>query len=395
MLVQGFASSNLILVVDDDPLFRNQIAKILQRKGYRVHTAADGRRAIVSARQQLPDVALVHMKLPDLNGLELMMELRSLDPHLEVVIFTDYASVDTQVEAMQSGAFDYLSKPFSASEVEVVCEKACRKRRLELRDQALRRVIPASGGPQGLIGKSSAIERVRQVIDQVAESNVTVLIEGESGTGKELVARALHRASNRRRDRFVAVNCGAIPEALLESELFGFSKGAFTGAVHDRQGLLEAARNGTLFLDEIGEMDQAVQAKILRVLDGAEYYRLGSTKGTRVDVRVVAATSKCLRREVEEGRFREDLFYRLNVIHIALPPLRERKEDIPLLVEGLMKTHGLNGFGEISISDDAWEVLWHYDWPGNVRELYNVLRTATLLCKDHTITAAECRRYAQ
>lgn len=376
-----------ILVVDDDHLLRRHVVKKLQEKGYKVSSAGHGRQALRYVRRQRFDVALVDMKLPDVDGLELMRQMKSQDPLLEVVIFTGYASIDSAVEAMRQGAYDYLTKPFETKQVEVVCEKACEKRTLRLQNEELRRLVSADNGPGELIGRSKAIKKVREVINQVARSDITVLIEGESGTGKELCARAIHRLSGKPSDCFVALNCGAIPPTLLESELFGYVKGAFTGAVRDKKGLLEVAEGGTLFLDEIAEMDLAVQAKLLRVLDTGEFHRLGSTRKSRVNTRLIAATNKSLREEVEKRRFRQDLFYRLKVVGIVMPPLRERKEDLPLLVQSFLKTYAVLGHPPKEIGEDAWEVLWHYDWPGNVRELHNVLKTSFLLSKGSVITA--------
>ncbi len=360
-----------VLVVDDDESFRTLVVERLARTGHRVAGAAGGEQAL--ALLDGMEVALIDLIMPGMDGLALLQKIRAAAPDVAVIILTGHGTIDSAVEAMKSGASDYLQKPCSLAEVEVRIANALDRRHLARENVQLKAALQHDRAYQGLVGRSRGMLEVIDLIGKVKESASPVLIEGESGTGKELVARALHFDSARREMPFVAVNCATLQEQLLESELFGHKAGAYTGAVADKRGLLEIADRGTLFVDEIAETHPNVQAKLLRVLESGEFRAVGDVKEKRVTVRLVAATNKDLRAEVGRGRFREDLFYRLNVVSLRLPPLRERKEDIPLLARHYVMTRGR------TVSDAAVAALLAYDWPGNVRELFNALERAILL----------------
>ncbi|RMF67522.1 MAG: sigma-54-dependent Fis family transcriptional regulator, partial [Calditrichaeota bacterium] len=372
-----------LLIADDDSNFRNVISNRLVRRNYQVAIAYNGDQALELCREHHFDVALVDLKLPDINGMDLVKKLKGLDSQLAIVIITGYPSVDTAVQAMTGGAAYYLKKPFRLDELEEILNK------LLWEEEPPQ---PTEGHParesiaarlrREIVGRSRGIEEVRRMIQKVADSEAPVLIEGESGSGKELVARALHHSSKRGNDAFVTINCAALQESLLESELFGHVKGAFTGAIKDKKGLFEVAAGGTLFIDEIGEMSPGLQSKLLRALDSGEFRRVGDTRNISAQVRLVSATNRNLRHEVRDGRFREDLFFRINVLTITIPPLRERKEDIPLLVDHFLDRYAAKTNERKELSSSALEYLWHYHWPGNVRELFNNLERAVVLTSD-------------
>jgi two-component system, NtrC family, response regulator AtoC len=369
-----------ILIVDDDEGVRQVLGQALSESGYRVIAAESGEKAVATAKEETLDLVILDMVLPRVDGMAVLKEITTLRPELPVIMVTGYASVETAIKAMKMGAVDYLVKPFRMDEVELVVGKALERSHLRRENVYLRRQLETNYGVHNLIGQSAAMRRIVALIDQVASSRSTVLITGASGSGKELVARALHFNGERRNRPFVPVNCGGIPDALLEDELFGHVKGAFTDAVADRPGRFEAADTGTLFLDEISNMSTALQIKLLRVLQERECLPLGSTKKVQVDVRVIAATNMDLKKMMEEGRFREDLYYRLNVIRIQLPALRERREDIPLLIQHFVTKHcrDLNVAAK-RFTPEALKVLVEFSWPGNVRQLENVIERAVAL----------------
>ncbi len=370
------ASPHLLLAEDEDNL-RRVLAARLRRDGYEVLAVADGHQALEALGRHHFDVVLTDLRMPGLGGMELLRRVMKQEPSLPVVILTAHGTVDLAVEALKSGAFDFLTKPVDRRELGLVLGKACASRRLSA-DGAEE---PAVRGRFGLVGASAPMRKLFDQVARVADSPATVLVTGESGTGKELVAKALHEHSSRRAGPFVRVHCAAIPPGLLESELFGHERGAFTGAVSTKPGRFELADGGTLFLDEIGEVPLEMQAKLLRVLQEQEFERVGGLHTLRVDVRLVAATHRDLQREVAEGRFREDLFYRLNVVNLRLPPLRERMGDIPALVEHLTRKHARRlGREAPRWGDEALQALGAYHWPGNVRELENVVERALLFC---------------
>ena len=377
-----------LLIADDDSNFRNIISNRLGRRNYHVAIADNGHEAIKLCHNYIFDVALIDLRLPDINGMELLRKLKGVDEKLAIIMITGYPSIDTAVEAMSIGAYYYLTKPFKFQELEEVLEKILASDdksfpKGELASDTLWRLNKSIGE---IIGKSRKIEQVRRIIEKVADSNAPILIEGESGSGKELVAQALHYQSKRCKFPFVTINCAALQKNLLESELFGHVKGSFTGAIKDKKGLFEVANRGTLFIDEIGEMSPNLQSKFLGALDKGEFRRVGDTKNTSANVRLVSATNKDLNEEVEAGTFREDLIFRINVITIKIPPLRERKEDIPRLVEYFISKNAARSGEKKELTPNALELLWHYHWPGNVRELFNMLERAFVISSDNYIT---------
>jgi DNA-binding NtrC family response regulator len=374
-----------LLVVDDDDQMRRTLAGRFRRQGLDVTAAASGEEALAQAGQARFDVALLDLHLPGISGIELLGKLKELQPDLEALMLTAHSSIETAVLAMKRGAYDYLTKPFHLPELEVHIQKAYEKVQLARRQRQWVQHLSYESPRHRLVGSSPALRKVGQLIEKVAPTDATVLVRGASGTGKEVVARALHANSPRHDRPLVTVNCAALQENLLESELFGHEKGAFTGAVQAKPGLVEVAEGGTLFIDEVGEMAVGLQAKLLRVLEDGHYRRVGGTRETHADVRVVAATNKSLEDAIRAGQFREDLYYRLNVIAVTLPPLRERREDVPELVEHFLTTRPV-GPSRYRIDPGALEALVGYDWPGNVRELANVLERAQILAEDHLIT---------
>ena len=371
-----------ILVVDDEPEIRSLLAAVLQSKGYEVVTAADGEAALQQVPRERPAVILMDLTMPRMGGLDALPEIKRLDPDVPVIICTAHADLATAVRAMKLGAYDYLTKPFDVELLALTLERALERNQLRSRIDELKREGPGSSLAERM-GGSSAIAQVIQQVSQVAESNFTVLVQGETGTGKELVARAIHHQSPRRQAPFVAVDCGAIPETLVESELFGHERGAFTGAQAKREGHFQLAKGGTLFLDEIGNVPLATQAKLLRALEQREVHPLGSARAVAVDARIIAATNTELEEGVKTGRFRADLYYRLSEFTITLPPLRSRREDITHLAQRFLDEVSMELRRPVRrVSDEAMQALLRHDWPGNVRELKNVIRKAALLATD-------------
>jgi DNA-binding NtrC family response regulator len=372
-----------ILVVDDNDALRFMLSDFLSQEGYQIFVAQNGFEALDLLKVQSVDLVLLDIDMPGLNGLQVLEKIKELDNPCLVIMLTALQEIKLAVQAMKLGAYDYLSKPVNLEEIKLVIEKGLQHRQLQRKAFNLEQKIQEVWGPTGLIGTSPGISRVYQLIHKVARTDTTVLIQGESGTGKELVAYTIHHHSSRRDKSFVTVDCGAIPGDLVESELFGHEKGAFTGASQRKIGKFELARGGTLFLDEIGNLPLSGQAKLLRVLEQKQITRVGGTSTIPVDVRIIAATNLLLRQAVREGKFREDLFYRLNVFTLELPPLRERKEDIPLLAENFLHRFAQQQKKRLrGISPEAMEVLLDYSWPGNVRELRNVLERAVILAED-------------
>ncbi len=380
-----------ILVVDDEESNLELLRDTLGEAGYCVITAGNGTTACgILAREDIR-LALIDLVMPDISGMEVLRRAKALLPDIGIIIMTAYATVETAVEAMKLGALDYLIKPFSMDEAKLHVRRALNEAALAVENRGLRRQLERESMDIGLVGKSGGILEVVKLVDKVADTASTVLILGESGTGKEVVARMIHRGSSRR-GPFIALNCGAIPESLLERELFGNEKGAYTGADAARQGLLEAADEGTLFLDEISEMPQELQVKLLRVIEGHEYYRVGGTRPVRSNARFLAATNRDIEKAVREGRFREDLYYRLNVVRVELPALRERGGDIALLAEHFIGSCAKNKVRNIrGLSGEARERLLKYGWPGNVRELRNVIERAIILCEGDKLEVEDLR----
>jgi two-component system response regulator PilR (NtrC family) len=375
-----------ILVVDDERSMREFLEIFFRREGFDVDTVENVDSALVCLENDDIDVVITDMQMPGRSGLDILHAVPDLSPATIVVVITAFASTDSAIEAMKEGAYDYITKPFKVDEIRVVVEKALEKKLLEVENRRLKTELRTQARHRNIVGNSSAIQRVFDLIGQVASTRTNVLIAGESGTGKELVARAVHDQSDRADRSFVALNCGAIPENLLESELFGHVKGAFTGAISNKEGLFEAAGGGTLFLDEVGELTPTLQVKLLRVIQEKTIRRVGGTSDHTVDVRIVSATNRRLEEEVSAGRFREDLYYRLNVIQVELPALRERREDVPLLVQYFVEKFAKElGKPVARVSDEALRKLIDYGYPGNVRELENIIERAMALNQDDCI----------
>ncbi|MCP3984873.1 MAG: sigma-54-dependent Fis family transcriptional regulator [bacterium] len=385
--------SERILIVDDDEALRDSLGMFLAAEGFDV-VLADGAVQALELLETAPvDLVLCDLRMPGTDGLELLPQIHRRLPGVTVLMMSAYGSADLAIEAMQRGAYDYLAKPFQPSEVLLAIRKARERERLRRANALLQRDVDQIMGERPIVAASEPMIRVLELVERAAEYKASILLTGESGTGKEVLARALHAQSGRREEAFVAINCGAIPEALLESELFGHAKGAFTGADRARRGLFVEASGGTLFLDEIGEMPPPLQVKLLRVLQEEEVRPVGESKARKVDVRVLAATARDLPHEVSEGRFREDLFYRLNVLHIEVPALRERRQDIPLLVDHFVEYSSRTlGKPIRGVADDALSRLANYAWPGNVRELENVIERAVILADSDRITLRELPR---
>jgi DNA-binding NtrC family response regulator len=378
-----------ILVIDDEEIMREILETLLTREGYQVRLVGNAAEGLDLARTMPFDAAIVDMMMPGMDGISALDELKKIDDDLPVLMITAFASVENAIAAMKRGAFDYITKPFKNDEVLVVLKNALAQRRLVAENRALRQNLQAHQNHFGeIIGRSSRMRQVFDLIIQAAPSRTTILINGESGTGKELVARALHQNSTRADRAFITVNSGNLPPDLLESNLFGHVKGAFTGAVYPKKGLFELADKGTIFFDEIGNIPLETQAKLLRVIQEREFMRLGGVETIKVDVRIIAATNVDLRRMMDEGKFREDLYYRLHVITVQLPALRERKDDIPLLVQRFLEKYGEeNRKTDLEITPDALDLLFEYDWPGNVRELENVIERAVVLSSGSRLDA--------
>ncbi|MEE9615221.1 MAG: sigma-54 dependent transcriptional regulator [Thermodesulfobacteriota bacterium] len=379
-----------VLVVDDEKNYLLVLGTLLSEEGYNVVTCGDPRKAVKIAEEEQPQLVITDLKMPGLTGIELLKKVKGKRPDLPVIIMTAFGAVETAVEAMRHGAYHYILKPFQNEELKLVVKRAIEMNALAVEKGLLTEELSTRLGFEGFVFKSEAMREITNLIEQVATTRTTVLIQGESGTGKELVARTLHRRSPRSGRPFIAVNCGALTETLLESELFGHEKGAFTGADARRKGLFEVADTGTLFLDEISNTSPALQVKLLRVLQEQVFERVGGTRPIRVDVRIVAASNQDLAALIKEGRFREDLFYRLNVFEIKIPPLRERTEDILPLAEHFLKTLSMEMGKHIgSFSDAAVEALKRYHWPGNVREVRNVIERAVVVSGGMEISAAD------
>ncbi|MBI4634388.1 MAG: sigma-54-dependent Fis family transcriptional regulator [Deltaproteobacteria bacterium] len=379
-----------ILIVDDEESHRLMLRAVLTEEGYAAAEASDGREAVTAVEKEAFDVILLDIRMTDMNGIEALTEIRKISPLVPVLIMTAYASVQTAVEALKAGAFDYLTKPLDIEELKILIEKALEHYHLREENIALKERLGDRFDFSRIVARSAKMESLLETLSLVAPSDATVLIMGESGTGKELVANAIHQNSPRAGRPFIKVSCAALPETLLESELFGHEKGAFTGAVTRREGRFQLAHGGTIFLDEVGEMSPAVQTKLLRVLQEKEFQPLGSTRTVTVDIRVLAATNRDLEAEVKSGRFREDLYYRLNVVPLVVPPLRERKEDIPPLVEHFLVVYQeKNRKSMKGISGKALDLLMRYEWPGNVRELENCIERAVIMARDEVIIPAD------
>lgn len=376
----------MILVVDDEVNIRNALAKMLEKQGHSVMTAGNGDEALARMTAGSYGLVLLDLKMPGLDGMGLLRRIKEISPDTEVIVITAYGSVETAVEAMKAGAYDYLSKPIDKERFPIMIDQCLEKQRLAAENRLLRQHLAVKNQFEQMIGQSLPMKRIYEMVDLVAGSDVTILLIGESGTGKELVARAIHQRSPRVQGPFITINCGALPESLYESEMFGYEKGAFTGATTTKLGRFELADGGTLFLDEIGELNLTNQVDFLRVLETREFRRLGGTKLVKVDLRVIAASNRNLQKAVEDGEFREDLYYRLNVIPILIPPLRERKEDIPLLTEVFLKEFTeAHRREKKDFSPEALKQLVHYSWPGNVRELKNVIERLVVTIKENVI----------
>jgi two-component system response regulator PilR (NtrC family) len=379
-------SSARILVVDDERSMREFLEILFRREGYDVVTAGDVDGALTAVESDDYDIVITDIQMPGRSGLDLLHAVREVAPETAVIMITAFATTETAIQAMKEGAYDYITKPFKVDEIRVVVEKALEKQLLATENRRLRSELRTQRRYRSLIGNSAAMQRIYELIGQVAETKTSVLISGGSGTGKELVARAIHESSDRQDKPFVAVNCGAIPENRLESELFGHVKGAFTGAMQNKSGLFETADGGTLFLDEVGELPVSLQVKLLRAIQEKRIRRVGGTSDRGVDVRILSATNRCLEDDIASGRFREDLYYRLNVIQIALPPLRDRMDDLPLLVQYFLEKYSAElGKPVNEISDEAIAVLQGYHYPGNVRELENAIERAVALARGPRI----------
>ncbi len=374
-----------ILVVDDEANLRKVLAAILRKDGYEVAVAEDGAQALAEFEKNGADVVITDLVMPKLGGMDILNTIRALRTDVPVIIITAHGTVDSAVEAIKAGAFDYITKPFEHSEIRAVVAKAARTH-----EANQRHVAPEGSARKSIVGGSSRMEELFKIIDKVADTPSTVLLTGESGTGKELVATALHQGSSRRDKPLIKINCAAIPKDLMESELFGYERGAFTGAVSSKPGRFELADGGTLFLDEIGEVPLEMQVKLLRVLQESEFERVGGIKTTRVDVRLIAATNRDLEKETEAGRFRKDLFYRLNVVPIVLPPLRDRNDDIPRLVVHFIEKYNKRLNKKIEgISEEALVLLQAWPWPGNIRELENLMERVLLFADGPRIEAKD------
>ncbi|HEX2166256.1 MAG TPA: sigma-54 dependent transcriptional regulator, partial [Longimicrobiales bacterium] len=383
----GARSGARVLIIDDERSILDTVQILLRGEGFEVETMQNPREALAQIDELAPDIVLTDIRMPGLSGLEVLAALREHDAEIPVILMTAQASLQTAVQAVNEGAFYYVQKPFSNAEMVALVRRAAESRLLTRENKALKREIRRRDDSTAIrpAGRNRAFTDVVKLAEMVAPTDSTVLITGESGTGKEVIARYIHRLSERENGPFISVNCGALPENLLESELFGHVKGSFTGAVRDKDGLLVAARGGTFFLDEVAEMSPALQVKLLRALQEREIVPVGATQTVDIDVRIIAATNRDLDQEIRRGTFRSDLYYRLNVIALHLPPLRDREDDIALLAEFFLRRLAEETGQEIRLSDEAVEALQRYDWPGNVRELENALERAAILTKGAAI----------
>jgi two-component system response regulator HydG len=379
-----------VLVVDDDAAIREALSRTLEKFGYEVVLAEDGQAGLDRLRESEIHIVLADLQMPRLSGQELLKAAKAIAPDVEVIVITGHGTVEDAVEAMKEGAYDFITKPFKRVQLERTIRRAAEKQALALQNRRLQARLDELQGGESIVGTSPVMVRTLELVRQVAPSTATVLIQGESGTGKELIADAIHHGSPRRDQAFVKVNCAALPEHLLESELFGHERGAFTGAVARKEGRFELADGGTLFMDEIGDISPVMQGKLLRVLQSGEFERVGGTRTLKADVRLVAATNTDLAALVREKRFREDLYYRLNVITIQLPALRDRQEDIPLLAHHFLRRYAAQNAKTIEgFAEEAMDLLQTYAWPGNVRELENVIERAVVLTRSDLITPAD------
>jgi two-component system response regulator AtoC len=385
-----------ILVVDDDVAFRSMLTEALSDKGYEVSEAGSAEEGVENIRPGRFDLVLHDVKLPGMSGIEAIPRLRERDPNVDIIVMTGHSTRDSALKAMQEGAYDYFTKPFSLREMEIVIRRAMEKRRLQAEVDNLKQAIQDQGPARRIIGESEAMRQVKSMVQRVASLETDVLITGETGTGKELIADTIHALSRRAEKPFIKLNCAAIPENLLESELFGHEKGAFTGAAQTKRGKFELAEGGSILLDEIGDMPLHLQPKLLRAVEQKQVERIGGSKPLRFDVRIIAATNQELGQRVMDGEFRSDLYYRLNVASIQIPALRERLEDLPLLAEHFLHQINLRlGADLSSVSPQAMDQLFHYDWPGNVRQFVNTLERAAIFCEGPSITPADMDRAFQ
>lgn len=378
--------SKHVLIIDDEENMRHMLSLLLEREGYRVSTAEHGLQGLEALKEDPADIVLCDLKMPVMDGMGFLAGCKEQGMQPTIIVMSAYGTLEIAIEAMKRGAYDYLPKPFRPDEVILTVRKAQERERLRKENLRLQEELSRHWRFEDMVGRSQVMREIFSTLEKIAPHPVTVLIMGESGTGKELIARAIHQRSSRADKPFLALNCGALPPTLMESELFGHVRGAFTDAVQDRKGMFVAADGGTLFLDEVGELPREVQVKLLRVLQDQEVRPVGATKSQKVDVRILAATARDLERDVREGRFREDLFYRLNVVSLRVPPLRERLEDIPLLVDNFISRYRARLHGEVEgLSPRAMAALMRYSWPGNVRELENVLQRAIVLSNTRRI----------
>ena len=379
-----------VLIVDDEKSMRDFMEIMLTKEGYDVDKAECGSDAIDKSSENRYDLIIADMMMPGMTGLELLKKVKSRRPEQDFIVMTAFASVDTAIEAMKEGALDYITKPFKVDEIKLVINKSINNKKLSEENEQLKKQLGSNFSFDNFIGKSDEIVNLKKLAMRVAGTDSTVLIRGESGTGKDLIARAIHTASNRAKGPFITINCAALPENLLESELFGYKKGAFTGAIKDKDGLFKVADGGTFFLDEVGNTSMSIQVKLLRVLEDRLVTPVGDTKPFKVDVRLIAATNANLEEAAKAGQFREDLFYRLNVLPINIPPLRERREDIPLLVEFFVEKFCKRNNKETkALDEEVLQALYDYSWPGNVRELENSIERAVLLAKGEKIETGD------
>lgn len=379
-----------ILIVDDEPLVRRSLSEFLTLQGYTVSSASSSKEALSLLKNYIADIVITDIKMPEMDGMQLLKQIKIGHPNTPVILITSYGSIESAVEAMKEGAYDYVTKPIVDSEIKIVIERLIKHRQLQEENIKLKERLSVSQKERfhDIVGKDEKMQKIYTLIEAITTTRATVLIRGESGTGKRLVAHAIHKYNEGERGKpFVEVSCGALTETLLESELFGHVKGAFTGAIKDRIGRFELADGGTIFLDEIDAFSPALQVKLLRVLQEGEFERVGDTKTVKIDVRVIVATNQNLQELIAQGKFRNDLYYRLNIISIELPPLRERKGDIPLLAEDFIRKHSKHIRKKIdALSDEAVSILMNYNWPGNIRELENVIERAIILTKGPVIT---------
>lgn len=382
-----------ILIVDDEKNYLIILEALLSPEGYEIITEADAVNALRLMKEKNLDLLVTDVKMPKISGMALLEEAKKIDPDLPVIIMTAYGTIEMAVEAMKKRAYDYITKPFRNEDLKLTIKKALEFRRLKKENRLLSEALSDRYNYGNIIGKSSSMIKVYEMIEKVSQSKASVMITGASGTGKELIAKAIHYNSPRKNKPFISINCGALTETLLESELFGHERGSFTGAIAMKKGRFELADKGTLFLDEVGEMPPALQVKLLRVLQEMEFERVGGTKTIKVDVRILAASNRRLKNNIDKGVFREDLFYRLNVVQIELPPLKDRSEDIPYLVAHFIKKYKSSETRAIELSPDVWKCLYGYRWPGNIRELENIIERALVMSSNDTITLDDLPEY--